>query len=141
MTVRSLYLTKPICQYLQSYLDNLLWWLSQHVLSHHIMSIYPIVHIQMSFVRFSFFFLLQIITVLSKHSKVSVYYCIRCGIIAKAFKNQPKNIWLRQIDYDSFLCLDMLYQTLISLIEDKNGLKMHPCLLSGYFIKSFNKMM
>ena len=139
MTVRSLYLTKPICQYLQSYLDNLLWWLSQHVLSHHIMSHCAYSNVVCSI--FFFFFLLQIITVLSKHSKVSVYYCIRCGIIAKAFKNQPKNIWLRQIDYDSFLCLDMLYQTMISLIEDKNGLKMHPCLLSGNFIKSFNKMM
>lgn len=38
----SLYFTKWMCQYLENYLLNLLWWLPFNVLSHYMISICPL---------------------------------------------------------------------------------------------------
>ena len=64
LSLTSLCLTQPIHQYLQSHFDNLFWW-PPYLVSHHMISI--LVHMQMSFVKFSILFRILIKKFWSEH--------------------------------------------------------------------------
>ena len=71
----SLLLTMHIPLYLYKYL-NIHQWLSYDVLTHHMMSFYPTVRMELSFVQFSL--ICSKYRILSKTEFKSIYYHFKC---------------------------------------------------------------
>ena len=67
-------------------------WLSYDVLSHHMMSIYPTVRIQFSFVQYSL--LCYEFCILSKTECKSIYYHFRRDYESGSFRKLARNKWI-----------------------------------------------
>ena len=80
-------------------------WLSYDVLSHHMMSICPIVRIQLSFVQFSL--LCYEFCILSKTECKSIYYYFRRGHENSSFRKLAKNKWICRETFDFFLVINL----------------------------------
>ena len=75
-------------------------WLSYDLLSHHMMSVYLIVRIQLSFVQFSL--LCYEFCILSKAECKSIYYHSRRDHKSSSFQNLARNKWICRETYDLF---------------------------------------
>ena len=70
------------------------------ILSHHVMSIYPIVRIQLSFVQFSL--LCYEFCILSKTECKSIYYHFRRDHESSNFRKLARNKWICRETFDFF---------------------------------------
>ena len=81
-------------------------WLSYDALSDHMMSIYPIVRIQLSIVQFSLFY--YELCILSKTECKRIYYHFRRDHESSSFRKLARNKWICRETCDFFCVINFL---------------------------------
>ena len=104
MQVISLFLTRQIPLYLKSYF-NVTSVVIIRCLSHHMMSIYPMVRIELLLVQFSL--LCYEFCILSKTECKSIYYHFRRDHESRSFQKRARNKWICQETGDFYLNTDL----------------------------------